>query len=521
MEFPEKPNKSKTFCCVYGCHSKACRDPKIRFYTFPREKVDFVKIINKFDEEEMIDRRQAWIKVLRIGKKVSKYMKVCSLHFIEDDFILPFRAKQHNTILLRLKKTSVPSLNLPPQPTTTSQNTANAPDNSARAERRRQRSIHKRSPTDTNYEELIKKRDAAGNTEGARGEDDTSIGEFPPNEIPSLLPKNLKNTGTQVDGSLSDAATQAPKNYSEIGVQVRSDLVMLKFINFITDDAELSTFTGIHSFELLNTIEELVQTIDRASCASTTLPLRETIIMTFMKFKQNSSYTMLALLFRCSIDTCKQRIVKMIDLLDRCLKPSIVWPSKENILQNLPLSFKGLENVRVVVDCTEIKIQKPSKLCCQIQSYSYSKTSYTIKFMTGVTPAGLISFVSKAYGGRVSDNMILQQSGILEKMDKNDIVMADKGFTVEDLCRKNDVTLLTPFFLRNKKQFTKTEALTNRRIAMARVDVERVNQRLKTFAVLGNTMPICLLSKVEEIFNIICGIVNLSLPILKNDKFCT
>ncbi|XP_063986028.1 uncharacterized protein LOC135167112 [Diachasmimorpha longicaudata] len=407
MEFPEKPNKSKTFCCVYGCHSKACRDPKIRFYTFPREKVDFVKIINKFDEEEMIDRRQAWIKVLRIGKKVSKYMKVCSLHFIEDDFILPFRAKQHNTILLRLKKTSVPSLNLPPQPTTTSQNTANAPDN------------------------------------------------------------------------------------------------------------------RIHSFELLNTIEELVKTIDGASCASTTLPLRETIIMTFMKFKENSSYTMLALLFRCSIDTCKQRIVKMIDLLDRCLKPSIVWPSKENILQNLPLSFKGLENVRVVVDCTEIKIQKPSKLCCQIQSYSYYKTSYTIKFMTGVTPAGLISFVSKAYGGRVSDNMILQQSVILKKMDKNDIVMADKGFTVEDLCRKNDVTLLTPFFLRNKEQFTKTEALTNRRIAKARVHVERVNQRLKTFAVLGNTMPICLLSKVEEIFNIIGGIVNLSLPILKNDKFCT
>ncbi|XP_063994266.1 uncharacterized protein LOC135171567 [Diachasmimorpha longicaudata] len=293
---------------------------------------------------------------------------------------------------------------------------------------------------------------------------------------------------------------------------------MLKFINFFTDDAELSTLTGIHSFELLNTIEELVKTIDGVSCASTTLPLRETIIMTFMKFKQNSSYTMLALLFRCSIDTCKQRIVKMIDLLDRCLKPSIAWPSKENILQNLPLSFKGLENVRVVVDCTEIKIQKPSKLCCQIQSYSYYKTSYTIKFMTGVTPAGLISFVSKAYGGRVSDNMILQQSGILKKMDKNDIVMADKGFTVEDLCKKNDVTLLTPFFLRNKEQFTKTEALTNRRIAKARVHVERVNQRLKTFAVLGNTMPICLLSKVEEIFNIICGIVNLSFPILKNDK---
>ncbi|KAJ8956939.1 hypothetical protein NQ318_014358 [Aromia moschata] len=33
-----------------------------------------------------IDKRKAWILKLRIGKPVSKFMRVCSLHFAEEDF---------------------------------------------------------------------------------------------------------------------------------------------------------------------------------------------------------------------------------------------------------------------------------------------------------------------------------------------------------------------------------------------------------------------------------------------------
>lgn len=245
----------------------------------------------------------------------------------------------------------------------------------------------------------------------------------------------------------------------DVAIQIQSDFLVPQFITFITNDQELSTMTGLCSFKLLDSIENLVKKV-QTSNKSIKLNTRELIIMTLMKLKQNSTYAALAILFKFkNSDTCKKRIFEMLDILNVCLKIAIVWPSKENVSRNIPKCFNGFENVRVVVDCTEIKLQSPSNLCCQIQAYSHYKKTYTMKFMTGVTPAGLISFVSKPYGGRASDNMIFEQSGILSKLEKNDVVMADKGFTMESICRKNDVTLLTPFFCGKKINFLKPKQL--------------------------------------------------------------
>lgn len=87
MEFPARKNKSKVFCCVFDCKSKACRDEKIKFFHFPPSNKHFVYRINKFGEQEIIDRRIAWIRALKIGKSVTPSMRVCSLHFIKDDFL--------------------------------------------------------------------------------------------------------------------------------------------------------------------------------------------------------------------------------------------------------------------------------------------------------------------------------------------------------------------------------------------------------------------------------------------------
>ena len=38
--------------------------------------------------DKKIDRRTMWQRVLKIGKDITKFMQVCSLHFKKSDYIL-------------------------------------------------------------------------------------------------------------------------------------------------------------------------------------------------------------------------------------------------------------------------------------------------------------------------------------------------------------------------------------------------------------------------------------------------
>lgn len=51
-----------------------------------------------------------------------------------------------------------------------------------------------------------------------------------------------------------------------------------------------------------------------------------------------------------------------INFLDKALAAATRIPSRTEVQQHLPSLFKGFEDTRFVVDCTEVRIQKPSGL---------------------------------------------------------------------------------------------------------------------------------------------------------------
>ena len=67
--------------------------------------------------------------------------------------------------------------------------------------------------------------------------------------------------------------------------------------------------------------------------------------------------------------------------------------------------------------------------CSKWSQYKHHKTA---KYLVGVTPQGTINFISKGYGGRVSDKYITEDCGYLQKLQPQDVVLADRGFNVED-----------------------------------------------------------------------------------------
>ena len=48
------------------------------------------------------------------------------------------------------------------------------------------------------------------------------------------------------------------------------------------------------------------------------------------------------------------------------------------------------------------------------QTWSNYKHHNTVKFLIGMTPQGYISFISKGWGGRVSDKYLTEHCGMLD-----------------------------------------------------------------------------------------------------------
>lgn len=306
------------------------------------------------------------------------------------------------------------------------------------------------------------------------------------------------------------------REYKYAAVQVTSGDIFTSFLSMIDTQPKLITMTGIPSFILLNKICELFST-NFPDKRTHNLDIKGRIVLVFTKLKQDLSFAVLAVLFKnISVSSCRQIYLSTIPLLSCLLKNCIYWPSNDEIVSNLPNCFKDFPNVRVILDCTEITIQKPKCLSCRIKLYSNYKSNYTLKFMLGVSPGGLITFISKAYGGRASDNVIFKQSNIVQLMNEHDAIMVDKGFQIDDTCNEYNLILIRPPFLRCKKLFSKEEALLSRNIASARVHIERINQRIKTLKIFQNKFQWAHANLANDIITIISAICNLSKPI---DKF--
>ena len=261
--------------------------------------------------------------------------------------------------------------------------------------------------------------------------------------------------------------------------------------------------------------------IARKNTYNAKLSLREKIIMTYCKLKQNISYSFLAVLLNlgCS-SNCQRIFVDTIQLLSTVLHQFISWPDRDELRKSIPKCFKNFLDVAVVLDCTEVFIQHPSNLTQQIVTYSTYKHDNTLKIMTGVSPAGEIIWISDIYGGRVSDKAIFENSDLIsKKLLPGDSVMVDRGFLIDEVCDLNRIKLIRPPFLGDRDKFTKEEAIITKEIAAARIHIERSNQRIKVFKIVGETMPICCTPIFEDIFIVICATVNLGSPILKDDKF--
>lgn len=248
--------------------------------------------------------------------------------------------------------------------------------------------------------------------------------------------------------------------------------------NFKDNPNAISYYTGFSDYDQFMTFFYcLGPCVDELDYKCSVLESKDQLFLTLMKLRQAKEDFELSLFFQVSTSTVSRIVITWINFMYFQLKELNFWPSEDIVQDFMPVNFaEKFPSTRVILDATEIPIQKPSDVNSQSVTWSNYKHRNTIKAMIGVTPSGAVSYVSDAYGGSASDRMIIERSELLNKgmFEKGDSIMADRGIMVQDLFANNDVQVNTPTFLKGKSQLDAHEVVHDRCVASKRIHVERV-----------------------------------------------
>ena len=221
----------------------------------------------------------------------------------------------------------------------------------------------------------------------------------------------------------------------------------------------------------------------------------------------------LAQRFDISASLCTQIFYSWLRGMAEYLKSFVYMPDIETILSTTPKRYDKYNNLVGIIDCSEIFIETPKSLELQSATWSDYKHHNTVKFLICVAPNSAITFISKAYTGRISDKAITKQSGFLDRVPMFSRIMADKGFNLFDECAARCIHFTVPPGKRGASQMTPAEVKKTSSVAKVRILVEQVIRRLKTFRILATEMNIPTLSHVDDMLTVCSALCNFKEPI--------
>jgi len=220
--------------------------------------------------------------------------------------------------------------------------------------------------------------------------------------------------------------------------------------------------------------------------------------------------------FNISVSTVSDIIITWSNFLYVVLGGFPCWATRETIKVNLPEAFKGrFESIRCIIDCTEIKVEKPQCLETQSELYSEYKSHNTYKGLVGISPNAWVTFVSQLYGGSISDREIVEKSHLIDLLEPPDLIMADRGFEIQDLLAHKQVKLyIPPKRQSTQDQFSREDCFETMRIANVRIHVERCIRRVKGWHIFDQVLPLSMNGVVNQIWTVCCLLVNWQKPAL-------
>ena len=209
---------------------------------------------------------------------------------------------------------------------------------------------------------------------------------------------------------------------------------------------------------------------------------------------------------------CQSAVSRIIRFMFFRFKELDLFPSQEIVKLHMPECFiKIYPSTTLIIDATDIYIEKPNNPEAQQVTFSSYKNTNTMKALVGIVPKGAILFVSTLFGGSIFDKELTQKSGLVDKLQHGDCIMADRGFNIQEMLASKGIKVHVQPFMNPTGQFEENELLETSRIATLRINVERAMERIKNYHILDFVpITLCTNGLIDMIFLCVCHVIQFS-----------
>ena len=286
-------------------------------------------------------------------------------------------------------------------------------------------------------------------------------------------------------------------------------------------DEKVKYLTGLPNYSYMMQVFYLVfpqqETIDTPRYS---LTLFQQFLLVLMKLRLNLGDQDLGYRFGIHQSTVSRCLTRVINIMYVRLKPLVKWPQREELMATMPMDFrKHFRKCVIIIDCFEVFCDRPTNALARAQVWSNYKHHSTVKFLIGIAPQGAVTFISKGWGGRVSDVYLTENCGLLNNLSNGDVILADRGFTIQQSAGLYCGEVKLPPFTKGKPQLAKCEVDFARQLSRVRIHVERVIGLIRQkYTILESTVPITSimtdpkikdsLSTLDKIVCICCALCN-------------
>lgn len=279
------------------------------------------------------------------------------------------------------------------------------------------------------------------------------------------------------------------------------------------NDEMIHFYTGLENKEkfcmVLRTLGPAQDCLMYHGDISPSISVGNQFLLTLTKLRRHQTNLELSMLFGVTRKQVSSIFITWVNFMYHQWKEICWWPDRETTSYYMPEGFKAeFPKTRTIIDGTEIKIRKPAKPRAQQCTFSTYKNCNTIKVMVGITPGGLVNYVSTAYAGSTSDRQIVERSKLHIMCDPYDDIMSDKGFNVEDIFIPHHINVNIPSFFRKKNRMDAKSVLKDRKIASKRVHIERMIGLAKSYLILRGPLDPVEISLATEICSVVFWLCN-------------